>query len=169
MRPGEVIGLDRGDVDLPGGRVTVVSGKYGKSRELALQPSTVQALTSYALLRDRLCPRPQAPSFLVSTAGTRLLPVGVTRVFANLAHRVGLQPRSDRCRPSPMGLRHSFAVTTLADWYRAGADIDAHLPLLSTWLGHTNPTSTYWYLHAAPELLALAAERQQAGRKGKLS
>jgi len=26
-------------------------------------------------------------------------------------------------------------------------------------LGHTEPTNTYWYLHAAPELLALAADK----------
>jgi integrase len=55
--------------------------------------------------------------------------------------------------------RHSFAVSTLLDWYRTGADVQARLPTLSTWLGHVSPASTYWYLQAAPELLALAAAR----------
>jgi len=32
---------------------------------------------------------------------------------------------------------------------------------LSTMLGHADPTSTYWYLQAAPELLAIAAGRLQ--------
>jgi len=166
MRPGEAIRLDRDAVDLAAALVTVVHGKYGKSRELALRPGAVQALSSYAALRDRLCPLPRTPSFFVSTAGTRLLPVGVTRVFRALARRVGLRPRSARCRPRPMGLRHSFAVATMVGWYQAGVDVDAHLPLLATWLGHTNPASTYWYLSASPELLALAAQRQQhtAGR-----
>ena len=41
--------------------------------------------------------------------------------------------------------RHSFAVSTLLTWYRAGANVQAGLPLLSTWLGHVNPASTYWY------------------------
>jgi integrase/recombinase XerD len=49
----------------------------------------------------------------------------------------------------------------LLDWYREGADVDARLPLLSAMLGHANPASTYWYLQAAPELLALVAERLQ--------
>jgi integrase/recombinase XerD len=31
--------------------------------------------------------------------------------------------------------------------------VQALLPLLSTWLGHVDPASTYWYLYAAPELL----------------
>jgi integrase/recombinase XerD len=50
-----------------------------------------------------------------------------------------------------------MAVTMLLEWYRTGADVPARLPLLSTWLGHVDPASTFWYLHASPELLALAA------------
>jgi integrase/recombinase XerD len=59
-------------------------------------------------------------------------------------------------------LRHSFAVATLLDWYRTGEDVQARLPRLATYLGHRDPRSTYWYLSAAPELLALAADRLQA-------
>lgn len=54
-------------------------------------------------------------------------------------------------------LRHTFAVTTLLGWYRSGADVAGLLPRLSTYLGHTNPANTYWYLSAIPELLAHAA------------
>jgi len=52
-----------------------------------------------------------------------------------------------------------FSVATLLAWYRDGQDVQARLPLLSTWLGHVDPKSTYWYQQAVPELLALAAER----------
>jgi integrase/recombinase XerD len=48
---------------------------------------------------------------------------------------------------------------TLLDWYRDGHDVQARLPLLSTYLGHADPKSTYWYLTGSPELLALAAAR----------
>ena len=54
-------------------------------------------------------------------------------------------------------LRHTFAVRTLLDWHQAGLDIDRRLPLLSTYLGHLHPESTYWYLQAVPELLRLVA------------
>jgi hypothetical protein len=33
------------------------------------------------------------------------------------------------------------------------------MPLLSAYLGHVSPVSTYWYLHSVPELLTLAAQR----------
>jgi integrase len=79
---------------------------------------------------------------------------------------VGLVPRSARCRPRPHDLRHSFAVRTLLDWYATGADVQAQLPSLSIYMGHVNPASTYYYLTAAPELLALAARRLEPAPKG---
>jgi hypothetical protein len=55
--------------------------------------------------------------------------------------------------------RHTFTVTTLLDWHRDGGDVQARLPLLSAYLGHVDPRSSYWYMSASPELLALAAAR----------
>ena len=52
-----------------------------------------------------------------------------------------------------------MAVNTLVGFYRDELDVQARLPLLSTWLGHVKPASTYWYLSAVPELLGLAANR----------
>jgi hypothetical protein len=49
--------------------------------------------------------------------------------------------------------------TSFAGWYRDGGDVAARMPLLSAYLSHVSPVSTYWYLHSVPELLALAAQR----------
>ena len=63
-----------------------------------------------------------------------------------------------------------FAVNTLLDAYRDdvgdGEHVQARIALLCTYLGHVNPGSTYWYLQAAPELLALAAERLERTEEG---
>ena len=56
-------------------------------------------------------------------------------------------------------MRHRFAVRTLINWYRAGLDVDREIPKLATYLGHTQVSSTYWYIEAVPELLLLATER----------
>jgi hypothetical protein len=79
-----------------------------------------------------------------------------TKSSETFAHAPGSAPRRRRDRGC---LRHTFAVTTLLDWYRDGAGVAARLPWLSAYLGHHDPRSTYWYLSAAPELLALAADR----------
>lgn len=166
MRVGEALALDRADVDLQHGRLLVRHGKFNKSRELVLHPSTVAALRGYLRERDRLHPAPSSPALLISTAGTRLLYCNVHWTFHRLVQRAGLTPRSASCRPRIHDLRHSFAVTAMLDAYAAGQDGQLRLTLLSTYLGHVDPTSTYWYLSAAPELLAHAGQRLEprAGR-----
>jgi integrase len=167
MRVGEAIALNRGDVDLAAGRLTVRYGKFGKARELTLHPSTVEALRRYQRLRDRLAPATGTPALFVSLAGTRLIYCNVHATFHRLVARAGLRPRSASCRPRIHDLRHSFAVRAMLDAYAAGQDGQIRLTLLSTWLGHVHPGSTYWYLSASPELMALAAARLEAHLAGR--
>jgi integrase len=166
MRVGEAIRLDNDDVDLRHGVLTVRETKFGKTRELALHRSTVGALRAYQALRDRHQPTRVSDAVFISPAGTRLLYCNVSHTFVQLVERVGLSPRSARCRPTLHGLRHSFAVRTLLDWYRSGVEVQPRLPLLSTYLGHVHPKDTYWYLTAAPELLQLAAGRLERSQEG---
>jgi integrase len=162
IRIGEALRLDRSDADLTEGVLTIGLTKFGKTREAPLHASTLDALVAYARRRDLLCRRPVDPAFFVSTAGTRLLYCNAHLAWLELVHRAGLQPRSAKCRPRPHDLRHSFAVRTLLGWYRDGADVQAAMPLLSTYLGHVHPGNKYWYLSAAPELLNLVAARLDA-------
>jgi integrase len=164
LRVGEAIALDRGDLDLPDqkdttGLLLVRRGKFGKTRELVLHPSTVQALRGYQRLRDRLAPPTGTAAVFVSTAGTRLLYCNIHHAFHRLVARAGLTPRSSSCRPRIHDLRHSFAVHAMLDAYTHGQDGQTRLSLLSTWLGHVHPASTYWYLSASPELMAVAGQR----------
>lgn len=159
MRIGEVIGLDRGDVDLDAGVIEIKEAKFRKHRRLPLHHSSVAALRRYTQVRDELCPTPKALSFFVSTRGTRLIDVCVHGVFNQLVDAVGFEPQPGAGRPRVHGLRHSFAVATVRDWYRQGLDPAGNLSLLSAFLGHADPAYTYWYLQACPELLGLAAER----------
>ena len=159
MRIGEAIRLDRQDVDWTNRLLVIRNSKFGKWREVPLHSSTVDALRAYARLRGRIGVRPRSPGFFLSTVGTRLIYMNTHTTFRKLVRTIGLEPRSGRCRPRAHDLRHAFAVRTLLDWYRAGVDVQARLPALSTYLGHVAPSSTYWYLSAAPELLALAAQR----------
>jgi integrase len=168
MRIGEAIGLDRDDFDATAGVLTIRNGKFGKSRETPLHPTTVTALGDYLRLGDRPQPPPGDLALFVSTAGARLIYVNVQPTFHKLAQRAGLTPRSASCRPRIHDLRHTFAVNTLLDSYRDGGDPRGRLALLSTYLGHVDPGKTYWYLSAAPELLSLAGDRLERHLGGGL-
>jgi integrase/recombinase XerD len=166
IRIGEALALDRGDLDSGQGMLIVRDAKFGKTRLIPLHPSTSAALTRYAALRDERHPRPASRAMFLSTAGTRLLHSNVGLTFTQLAGQAGLTRRSASCRPRIHDVRHSFAVATVLGWYRDGADIAAMMPRLSTYLGHTDPKHTYWYLSAAPELMALAGDRLHAHLEG---
>jgi len=159
MRGSEALRLDRDDVDLDAGMLDIHKTKYNKSRRLPLHPSTVAALADYVCERDRWLPVAIQPSFFVNTTGTRLQGRRVRELFTKLIDQLGLEPRNGSGRPRAHDLRHSFAVSTLLAWYRTDVDVAARMPLLSAYLGHVSPTSTYWYLQAVPELLAQAAGR----------
>ena len=158
MRVGEVLALDQEDVDWYRYLLKVRSGKFGKSRNIPVHPSTVAALKGYARARDRLGPSRRTPSFFISRAGTRVIHQNFHHVFLRLIRVCGIGTRHVR-RPRLHDLRHTFAVRIVRDWHRAGVDVEQRLPWLSTYLGHVSPSSTYWYLTATPELLAPAGDR----------
>lgn len=166
MRIGEAVALDQGDIDWTQGLLTIRESKFGKSRQLPLHQSTLQALRGYARRRDERVRKPKAPSFFISTVETRLIRANATAVFRGLVRDAGLDWSCRRRAPRPHDLRHRFAVRTVIGWYREGLDVQRQLPLLSTYMGHTGPASTYWYLSAVPELLELAAQRLDIDRKG---
>ena len=166
MRASEPLRLDRGDVDLDQGVLTVRRSKFGKSRYVPVHTSTSQALADYAVLRDRVCPNPLSRSFFLAERGTRIAYDTLRGTFARLRRQAGVRGESDARAPRLHDLRHSFAVSTLLRWYRDGIDVECRLPALATYLGHADVNSTYWYCTAVPELLQLAASRaeQASGR-----
>jgi len=157
MRVGEAIGLDRDRFD-PQLGVIVVRGKLGKIRELPLAPSVTTALSAYLARRDRPASPVGERAMFVNTPGRRLELHGVEATFRLLRARAAIRPHAGR-RPTLHGLRHTFAIRTMLDAYRDGQDAGPRLGILSTYLGHIDPAHTYWYLHAAPELMSVAADR----------
>ena len=166
MRMSEPIALDRDAVDLTRGILTVRRTKFGKTRIIPIHASTLKELRQYNELRDRLCPRAQTRSFFISEQGTRLTGWSVDWTFVKLSRQIGLRGPDDPHGPRLHDLRHRFAIETLIRWYRAGVNVEQHLPELSTYLGHVHVRHTYWYITAVPELLRLATLRlEEKGEK----
>jgi integrase/recombinase XerD len=159
LRISEACNLNVEDVDEDSGVVRIVNSKFDKFRQVWLHPTTLDALADYRRQRRRLCPSSTTPALLINSYGSRQQPADAPRTFRELLHTAGIVARPGQRRPRLHDIRHSVAVWTLMDWYRDGGDVQARLPLLSTWLGHADPKSTYWYLQAVPELLTLAAAR----------
>ncbi len=164
VRVSEALSLDRQDVDLDRAVLTLRNTKNGKDRQLPVKGDTVAQLAHYAGLRDRLVAQ-QAARFFIKEDGQPAGDCGARYNFAQVSRNIGLRSPQAFNRhghgPRIHDLRHTFAVHTILDWFRDGRDIEAEMYKLSTYLGHTEPKNTFWYIEAVPELMQLAAERAE--------
>jgi integrase/recombinase XerD len=160
MRVTEAVNLDRPDVDLGQGILTIRRTKFGKSRHVPVHASTVDALKQYAATRDRILGKATV-AFFVSERGIRITDCIARYTFAKVSQQLGLRSMAKGHGRGPRlhDMRHGFAARTLIHWYRAGLDVERELPKLATYLGHVHINETYWYLEAVPELLQLATDR----------
>lgn len=162
VRVSEALALDAVDLDIDTGVLRVREGKNGKERLLPLDGSTVAKLHDYRVERDRLVGHRSTPLFVTEKAN-RLTDCAARYNFARACQQIGLRSEQQYHRhgrgPRIHDLRHTFAVRTMIDWYRTGKDPAREMIRLTTYLGHSDPSSTYWYLEAVPELLDLAMAR----------
>ena len=168
IRLGEALNLQPQDVDLSEGVLTIRRSKFDKTRLVPLHPSTCEVLRKYAKLRDKSYARRNRPVvyFFSAIHGTRLNNSGVNLVFRVLSRKIGLRQCGQKHGPRLHDFRHRFAVETLLRWYRSGEEVNRRMPVLSTYLGHSNVTGTYWYLSNTPELMAAAGKLLAARWKG---
>jgi integrase/recombinase XerD len=159
MRISEILNLKLDEVDLENGILTINGTKFGKSRLVPLHETTREVLRSYKVRRQQFFQGFSSEFFFVSRTGTRLRDQHVERTFLRLSRRIGLRAPEAKSGPRLQDFRHRFAIETLLRWYRGGEDSERLLPLLSTYLGHVDVKSTYWYLTACPELMGEAVKR----------
>jgi integrase len=163
LRVSEALALRDADVDLTTGTLTVRRTKFAKSRLVPLHWSTVEALSRYRRRRCRSASTTAQMPFFIGSRGRRLGQAlserQVHRVFIELRNQLGWINRGATDGPRLHQLRHSFAVKRLVLWHRQGIDLDQAMLSLSTYLGHTKISNTYWYLSAVPELMALVGKR----------
>lgn len=161
LRVGEALRLNLSDVDLNTGVLTVRGTKFGKSRLVPIHSSTRDVLASYRTRRASELRGREAPHFFVTRAGCPLDGADVRNTFYRLCRQIGLRAEHDSHGPRLHDFRHRFAVESLLGWYRSGQDVERHLPVLSTYLGHVHVSDTYWYLSAHPQLMQLAMSRME--------
>jgi len=163
LRIGELVRLDKADLELESGVLTIRQTKFGKSRIVPAHPTTLDVLRRYASLRNRhfRSPEPECEAFFLNRSGRRFIINTLQGIFRGVAARAGI--RSHRGKgPNFHSLRHYFAIERLVTWHREGVDVQAMLPWLATYMGHAHYTDTAYYITATPTLLVLAANRRAA-------
>jgi integrase len=160
LRISEALALAREDVDLVEGVLTVRAGKGGKSRLVPLHPSALEPLRAYATRRDAFA-RSGADAFFRTDRDEQLTYAAVRSTFIRLRRQLGWDREGRTRRPRIHDLRHRMVVQRVLAWHAEGADVDAKLTALATYLGHGLVSDLYWYFSVTPELMSIVAERFQ--------
>jgi len=170
LRRGELLRLRVGDYDPRERTLFIRPSKFHKTRLLPMADDGVVEVEQYLAARRAFRPdltTEEAP--LLWNGGKVLRTYAGTAffiVFGRLLQAAGIRKPDGRL-PRVHDLRHSFAVNALLRWYHTGADVQAKLPLLSTYMGHVSIVSTQYYLPFI-EPLAGAASARFAERYGAL-
>jgi integrase len=161
MRRGELLNLTIGDYDRRESTLYVRETKFYKSRLLPLNPSIADEVDGYlrARAQRKLPNSPDTPLIWNARGGGRAYTgTGLRGCLGPLLRQCSIFTAKGRT-PRIHDARHSFAVNALLRWYREGADVEAKLPLLATYLGHGSALSTHYYLHWIEPLRTAASER----------
>jgi integrase/recombinase XerD len=169
LRPGEAIKLKMPNVfldDTPS-RLLIYRSKFCKTRWVPLHVTTCRKLSQYIQFRQEQARAGDSNYLFVTKTGGKLNYLALQRTFQEFMQQAEIKPRAGQMRPTLHSLRHTFAVHRLMRWYENGDEVQGLVPNLSVYLGHADPVDTYWYLSAAPGLMAAAGERfeKYAGSK----
>jgi len=161
LRIGETLALRIGDCDQDSGVLRIRQGKNRKDRLIPLAPTLAERVAAHI----RQFPAgPDTPLFLSPRHRREIDYSPIQRLFhVTLLPKAGLPPRRKNKGPRIHDLRHTFAVHRLENWFRAGENVEAKLPYLAAYMGHTNIRDTYYYLRITrsffPEIVRRLEER----------
>ena len=148
MRPGEPLMLLRRDVDTRNGDVYIRETKRHKDRHIIMSGNMRDMCMAYdSAAGDRTWffghdGKPYSTKWMTSQFHRRWKEAGIS------GHGI----------PRPYDLRHAFASRNIMRWVEQDLDVMAMLPFLSSYMGHSEITSTLYYVHLLPEKLRRSAK-----------
>jgi integrase len=159
LRISEALQLSVDRVDLQRGVLTIGNSKAHRARLVPLHASAIEALRRYASVRDSHFRKSRCDRFFVRDDGQPIGYDNARQAFRYLRRRLGWQRGRSGRLPRMHDLRHRFVCARLVSWYQSGVDVDQTMLQLSRYLGHADPTGTYWYVTAVPTLMAAVTRR----------
>jgi integrase len=164
MRVSEATSLLIRHVDLNQGIITVWRSKNDISRFLPIKPSLLKLIAEHI---DKMYVVPQNDGFLFPTRERQQYSTRtIYAAFREVLWRSGISHGGRGKGPRLHDIRHTFAVHSLQKLIKEGYDTYLLLPILSTYLGHTNIHATEKYLRLTPEMYPdmLEKVRKTCGR-----
>jgi integrase len=147
------------DVHLEEGYIDILASKGHRDRRVCLGEDAKRYFTQYdknveAVIKGRVF-------FFPASENNGLTANSVANNFniiwdaAGLRHQAGKQPR-------PYSFRHHFAFANINRWTKGGKNVNAMLPYLMRYMGHSSLNSTAYYIHLATDFFPVYAKMTEA-------
>jgi Site-specific recombinase XerD len=147
MRPSEPLGLLCSDVNLGSGDIYIRESKRHKDRHIIMSGDMRRLCSAY---HEKVGVR----TWFFEYAGKPYETHWMTAQFHHCWRHSGLQAHGS---PHPYDLRHAFATRNLMKWIDRKLDAMTLLPFLSMYMGHSDISSTLYYVHLLPERIRKSA------------
>ena len=153
IRIGEALALRNLDVNLTDNFIVVRDSKNGKQRMIPISESLSSVCREYVHHRNALpLLKSEEDCFFISLNGSSCSSDAVYRRFQDILQIAGIPFSGNHFGPRVHDLRHTFAVTSLAQMAESGIDMYSTLPILSTFLGHQSLSATDTYVRLTAEM-----------------
>jgi integrase/recombinase XerD len=137
------------DVEIDTGVLQIRDAKGGNDRQLPVSEPLRERLAGY---HAKLAGQPGWEWFFPgATPGVPLTLNNVNRNFRRFLWQARIPHGGRGHGPRVHDLRHAMAVNNLRSWFAHGENVNALLPVLQTYLGHSSIGDTAYYLHLTAE------------------
>lgn len=160
LRIHETLDLKLEDIDMYESLTVIRESKFYKSRIVPFGKKVGCRFAEYLEWRKKNgYPQGEKSALFVDDRGHPVNIHTFSSCFKHIRKKAGIS-RNDggRFQPRIQDLRHTFATNRLVTWYTEQKDVQSLLPLLSSYLGHTQLSHTSVYLSMIPELLKEACK-----------
>ena len=152
LRVSETLALRVKDVELDDGFIFVNSSKFENSRRLPISTSLLLDLRAYHDANSELIGVDKESFFFPNADGEQYSQRTVYDKFRTVLWNSEIPHQGRGKGPRVHDLRHTFAVRSLQHSIIAGKDLYVFLPILMSYLGHINLSSTEYYLRLTAEM-----------------
>jgi integrase/recombinase XerD len=157
LRLGEALAMKMEDVNLDESYLRVRDSKNGKQRIIPISDSLTSVCKEYVKYRNQLPLRKRKSGYFFIKLDGSKCGYSVEKWFKKCLNKAAIPYIGRWQGPRIHDLRHTFAVTSLANMAESGIDLYASLPILSSYLGHQSLKATDHYVRLTanmyPELI----------------
>lgn len=158
LRSSELLSLAVQHVDLSTGKLEILKSKGNRDRNVMLSPDLLGVCQHYHEKISLIYPHRHF--FFPNQDSTRYGKSFLRNIFRNQWQKINDSSEQNDI-PHVHDFRHTFAVKRLNRWVQEGKNLQAYLPYLSMYMGHSDLSETDYYLRLVPEFFPIMSQLEE--------